>query len=139
MSAGKDLYAANRVKKLQKKKRLQKKMLHLPSEAVLLMYMQHRPWRGLWSTLQARSLDGLLEDGQTTVGISLNLKHTSATPVGCIVVCESELISIEGKKLCFQIDVKDDFGSIGSSVHERFIVDRQTFMQKAENKLSTNH
>ena len=87
----------------------------------------------------ARSLDGLLEDGQTTVGISLNLKHTSATPVGCIVVCESELISIEGKKLCFQIDVKDDFGSIGSSVHERFIVDRQTFMQKAENKLSTNH
>lgn len=45
----------------------------------------------------ARSLDGLLEDGQTTVGISLNLKHTSATPVGCIVVCESELISIEGK------------------------------------------
>ena len=87
----------------------------------------------------ARSLDGLLEDGQTTVGISLNLKHTSATPVGCIVVCESELISIEGKKLCFQIDVEDDFGSIGSSVHERFIVDRQTFMQKAENKLSTNH
>ncbi len=87
----------------------------------------------------ARSLEGLLEDGQTTVGISLNLKHTSATPVGCIVVCESELVSIEGKKLCFQIDVKDDFGSIGSSVHERFIVDRQTFMQKAENKLSTDH
>ena len=138
MSAGKDLYAANRVKKLRKETVTEKNVASALGSGSLDVYATPAMAR-LMEYTAARSLEGLLEDGQTTVGISLNLKHTSATPVGCIVVCESELISIEGKKLCFQIDVKDDFGSIGSSVHERFIVDRQTFMQKAENKLSTDH
>ncbi len=86
-----------------------------------------------------KSLEGSLEDGQTTVGIALVLKHVSATPIGCTVTCESELKDIDGRKLIFQINVKDSFGLIGSAEHERFIVDSQKFYQKAQTKQTENN
>ena len=87
----------------------------------------------------AQSIEGSLDAGQTTVGISLVLKHISATPIGCIVTCESELKEIDGRKLTFQLNVKDAFGFIGSAEHERFIVDSQKFLQRAQTKQTANN
>ena len=44
-----------------------------------------------------------LSDTQTTVGTSLHIEHTSATPVGLEVTAEAEVTAVEGKVITFGI------------------------------------
>lgn len=76
-----------------------------------------------------------MDAGMTTVGTSLNLTHTSATPVGMKITCECTLTEINGKLLTFDVEAYDECGIIGHCVHERFIVNSEKFMKKALSKL----
>lgn len=76
-----------------------------------------------------------LEQGEETVGTLLNIKHLSATPIGCNVFCESELVEVDGRRLVFKISAYDSKGLIGEGTHERFIVSAEKFMNKAKSKL----
>ncbi len=81
-----------------------------------------------------KSVSKFLQDGQSTVGTLINVKHTSATPMGMEVVCESKLVEIDRKRLVFEVKAYDKAGCIGEGIHERFIIDSQKFMEKAKNK-----
>ncbi|NMA69489.1 MAG: thioesterase family protein [Desulfitobacterium sp.] len=76
-----------------------------------------------------------LEEGQTSVGISINVQHTAATPLDMKVEAKAELIEIDGRKLTFKIEAFDEKGPIGSGVHQRFIVDEVKFMAKTNSKI----
>lgn len=78
-----------------------------------------------------QSVDGELEEGCGTVGISLDITHDAPTPPGMKVTCESLLTGIEGRKLIFEVQVFDERGLIGKGTHERFIVDDRKFQEKA--------
>ena len=80
-------------------------------------------------------LEGLLPEDQTSVGISLNLRHTAATPVGMAVSAKAVLTAVEGKKLTFEITASDEAGEIGTAIHERVIVNTERFLQKTYDKL----
>lgn len=80
-----------------------------------------------------------LEEGTGTVGTALNFKHLSASPVGAHIRCESELIEIDGRRLVFNVNAYDDFGLIGSGIHERFIIKNDRFMQKVSDKAAKLH
>ncbi len=82
----------------------------------------------------SESVQAHLGDGEGTVGISLNIRHLAATPVGLTVKCESELIEIDRKRLVFSLKVSDGVDIIGDGTHERFIINNEKFMQKAESK-----
>ena len=75
-----------------------------------------------------------LEEGCGTVGIHLDVSHDAPTPLGMTVTCESELIAIDGRKLTFRVEAKDERGTIGKGVHERFIVNDEKFQAKANQK-----
>ena len=77
-----------------------------------------------------------LAEGESTVGISLNVKHLAATPVGDTVACESELAEIDRRRLVFTLKVTDSTDVIGEGTHERFIVSNEKFIAKAEAKLA---
>lgn len=82
-----------------------------------------------------KSVQTYLEKGQVTVGILLEIKHISATPLGMKVFCESELIEVDGKRLTFLVRVFDEVGLIGEGRHERFIVSSEKFQKKTNDKL----
>jgi Predicted thioesterase len=80
-----------------------------------------------------------LEKGQGTVGTHIDIKHIAATPVGMKVVCETELIevdSIKHRRLVFSVNIYDEVEKIAEGTHERFIIDNDRFMEKAERKIS---
>ena len=79
-------------------------------------------------------LEGNLPEGTTTVGTKLDINHVSATPMGMTAECECTLVEIDRKKLIFDVVVKDDAGIIGNGTHERFMVEADSFMKKAESK-----
>lgn len=80
------------------------------------------------------SVEPHLEKGMGSVGTSLDVKHIAATPIGMTVTAETELIEVDGRRLVFRAEVRDDAGKIGEGTHERFIVQCDKFMAKANGK-----
>jgi len=76
-----------------------------------------------------------MEDGCGTVGISVDIKHTAATPVGMKVYTQSELVEIDGRRLVFKVTARDEAGEIAHGIHERFIINNDKFMAKVNAKL----
>lgn len=75
-----------------------------------------------------------LEEGQSTVGMLVNVRHVSATPVEMEVSCEATLVEIDRRRLVFEVKAYDAAGIIGEGIHERFIVENEKFMAKADKK-----
>lgn len=82
------------------------------------------------------SVAGELEEGQSTVGTAMTLSHESATPVGLKITAKTTLTAIDRRKLTFSWEAYDEAGIIGRGTHERFIVDNEKFVSKAERKKS---
>ncbi|MCD7756323.1 MAG: thioesterase family protein [Firmicutes bacterium] len=76
-----------------------------------------------------------LSEGETSVGIALDLKHNSATPVGLEVHAQATVTAVEGKIITFSIEAFDEAGSIGTATHKRAVVNAQRFLEKAYAKL----
>lgn len=89
----------------------------------------------LMEKVAMQSVQPVLETGQGTVGTAIDVRHTAATPVGMRVRCESLLTAVDGRRLMFILEAFDSAGSIGTATHERFIIDNERFMQKAQTKL----
>lgn len=76
-----------------------------------------------------------LEESETTVGIELNIKHISATPVGMEVRAEAEVTAVDGKIITFAVRAFDESGEIGNGIHKRAVVTSQRFLDKTYAKL----
>ncbi len=81
------------------------------------------------------ALAGQLAEGESSVGVSLQLAHTAATPVGMQVRAEATLVAVEGRKLRFEIVASDEAGEIGKATHERVVIKAERFLEKAYAKL----
>lgn len=81
------------------------------------------------------AIAGALGEGQSSVGTSLSISHTSATPVGLEVRAEAEVTAFDGKVITFSLRAFDEVGEIGHGTHTRAIVNSQKFLEKAYNKL----
>lgn len=82
----------------------------------------------------AGALEEFLPEGWTSVGISLDVEHTSATPLGMGFRAEAEVTAVEGRKILFDVRAYDDAGEIGHGTHARFAVESEPFLAKAAEK-----
>lgn len=76
-----------------------------------------------------------IEEGKSSVGTLLHVKHLSASPIGIRITCTATLTGIDGRKLLFTVEAADEKGPIGEGTHERFIIDIDRFMAKCNGKL----
>ena len=76
-----------------------------------------------------------LSEEKTSVGIELNLQHTSATPVGMEVSAYAEVTAVDGNIVTFSITATDEAGNIGTCTHKRAIISTQRFLDKTYAKL----
>ncbi len=84
-----------------------------------------------------RQCAGELEEGKTTVGTLVNVSHVAATPEGMEVRIETELTEIAPNgKMLTKVAAYDEAGLIGEGTHQRAIVAKERFEQKAQSKLS---
>ena len=74
-----------------------------------------------------------LEEGLTTVGTEVNIKHLKGTLVGKTVKILSVLKEIDRKRLVFDVEVIEDGIVVGNGTHTRFIIDTAKFYEKLKN------
>lgn len=68
------------------------------------------------------------------MGTLIDVRHLAATPVGMTVTAKAVLTTVEGKRLVFNVEAFDDKDKIGEGTHERFIVNCERFIAKANGK-----
>ncbi len=91
---------------------------------------------GLMEKAALSSVEPLLGSEHTTVGTKVEIKHLAATPPGMTVVAASRLVEVEGNRLVFEVEARDDVELIGSGRHERFIVQKEKFLKRTSGKVS---
>jgi predicted thioesterase len=72
-----------------------------------------------------------LPTGATTVGTRVELDHRAPTPVGRTVVAEARLAKADGRRLTFDVIVRDGETVVADGRVERILVDRQRFVERA--------
>ena len=82
----------------------------------------------------SKAVDKYLPEGFATVGVHLDIKHIAATPIGMNVTANAKLVGIDGKKLFFDVEAFDEKEKIGSGTHQRYIIELDKFLGKAEEK-----
>lgn len=75
-----------------------------------------------------------IEEGESTVGSAVNVRHISPTPIGLEVTATATLTEIDGRRLVFQVEAHDGIDKIGEGTHERFLVSVDRFITRAREK-----
>jgi fluoroacetyl-CoA thioesterase len=75
-----------------------------------------------------------LDAGESSVGMSIEVNHTAATPPGHRVRAEAELTKIDGRRLEFAVRAFDDVEQVGSGTHRRAVIDAAKFNDRIKTK-----
>ena len=71
-----------------------------------------------------------LDEGDTTVGTEMSVRHVRGTRIGCEVRATALLTAVDGRRLIFEVRACEGDNEIGLGTHERFIVNREKFMNR---------
>ncbi|HEY5550373.1 MAG TPA: thioesterase family protein [Opitutaceae bacterium] len=89
--------------------------------------------------IEAAALDAIesrLPDGTQSLGTLLDVRHIAATPVGMQVTATAEVIAVDGRKVRFRVEARDERELIGDGVHERVVVNVAKFDERIRAKLA---
>ena len=76
----------------------------------------------------------LLEPGESTVGVVINVEHMAATPLGAEVVCRARVIYTDGPVISFQIEAHDEHEQIARGTHKLRVIEAARLARKVEGK-----
>jgi len=77
---------------------------------------------GLMEVAAARVLRPHLGEGEASVGVSVDVIHTAATPPGATVTAQARFVGRDRKLFLFEVSAADDAGEIGRGTHKRAVV-----------------
>ena len=80
---------------------------------------------GLMERAAIQAVQAVLPEGHTTVGFEVNVKHFGATAKGNTVTVSAELLEIDGRKLRFKVEARDEDKKVGDGTHRRAIIPLQ--------------
>lgn len=78
-----------------------------------------------------RAVDSGLAPGSSTVGTAVRLEHLAPSAVGDRVIARAELVSVDGRRLRFEVEATDAVGAVvGRGTVDRVVVDDIRFMAR---------
>lgn len=123
------------------------KFLVPPSKTVPSLYPESEEFLAMPEVFATGFLVGLLEWScikainphldwpiEQTVGTHIDVSHEAATPPGLEITTSVELIEVDGRKLVFNVKAHDGVDIISKGQHERFVINKEKFNAKANEK-----
>ena len=90
---------------------------------------------GLFEATCVKASDHTLPDGDTTVGMGIDMLHLAPSPQGGEVELSARLVDVEGKKLTFHVEAYDSTQLIATGTMYRAVVAKSHFMAKVLGKV----
>ncbi len=73
---------------------------------------------------------------EQTVGTHIDVSHIAATPAGFDVTAKVKLIEVDGRRLLFEVEARDDIELISKGKHGRFVINKAKFDAKMKEKIA---
>jgi fluoroacetyl-CoA thioesterase len=71
-----------------------------------------------------------LDEGESAVGVHVNVVHQAATPEGFRVTASAEVTKVDGQHIDFRIEATDGAEVIGTGTHERRVINLAKFSER---------
>ena len=84
----------------------------------------------LFEEAAVTAIAGQLPEGQTSVGMRVQVDHLAPTAVGTVVTAEATLERVDGRRLQFTVSARDPRGLVGAGKVTRVVVDTERFLDK---------
>jgi len=84
----------------------------------------------------ARLMQPLLQAGQLSVGVSVDVEHLAPTPVDEEVKAVATFVNLDGKIYHFEVEVSDRAGKVASGKHTRAIVETTRLVEAARARMA---
>lgn len=88
----------------------------------------------LMEVAASRVLRPFLGDGEMSVGVTVEVAHTAATPPGVEVTATARYLGREGKLFVFEVVAHDPCGEIGKGTHKRAIISGERLVAGANRR-----
>jgi fluoroacetyl-CoA thioesterase len=82
----------------------------------------------------SRVLRPLLAPSEQSVGVTIDVAHTAATPSGIKVTATARYVGREGKLFVFEVVARDPGGEIGRGTHKRAVVSTERLLAGADRR-----
>jgi predicted thioesterase len=80
------------------------------------------------------AIQKFIPSDQLSLGTLVKIKHLSPTPLGMKVVAHALLKEANKNRLLFLVDAYDEIEKVAEGEHERILVSKEQFLQKANKK-----
>jgi fluoroacetyl-CoA thioesterase len=74
------------------------------------------------------------DEGEDSVGIEVAVKHLAATLPDMTVEITVRVMTVEGRKITFEVIARDEIEPISGGTHTRFVVDVQKTIERLKAK-----
>ena len=85
------------------------------------------------------ALQTLLDPGEISVGVKVDVQHLAPTPVGMKVRCIARLLNTDGSLLSFGVEAHDGVETIARGFHQRRIVPAAAIARRVMKKTQQLH
>ena len=75
-----------------------------------------------------------LDAGFDTVGTHVDVYHLAATPIGVVVTFTAEVTAVDGRRIQFRVEARDEKEKIGEGTHERAVINVAKFATRLAGK-----
>jgi fluoroacetyl-CoA thioesterase len=82
----------------------------------------------------AQVLRSLLDDGELSVGVTIDVTHSAATALGETVRATATYMAREGKLYVIEVTAEDAAGEIGRGTHRRAIISTSPLLEGARRR-----
>ncbi len=72
--------------------------------------------------------------GEDSVGTAVDVRHLAATPIGMQVRFQSEIVSVDERRVVCRVQAWDEREKVGEGTHERYVVDVERFAARVAAK-----
>jgi fluoroacetyl-CoA thioesterase len=93
------------------------------------------PWLVSFLEQAARqTLRSVQEPGESSVGTEIEIQHLAPTPPGQKVRCLARVVGVDGPRVAFQVEARDERELIAKGFHRRHLVNAERFTRAVARK-----
>jgi len=81
-----------------------------------------------------RAIEAYVDKEFSSVGIEINVRHLSATPLYETVIAVAEVTRIEDRRVTFEVRAWDNRELIGEGTHVRYIIHVERFLARLQDR-----
>ena len=68
------------------------------------------------------------------MGIEIDIRHLAPTPIGQTIHCTARVMAVDGTKISFQIEARDQHEVIVRGLHKRAVIRTESFAKRVKAK-----